>query len=104
MNNQLNIRNLDCNNINSITASSIAKCFEEYNKRFADESIIEHGIGIWDCYFDPNNGKICIVLENGVTIASTKGQDIYYIVTDPETDEERTFYYYQDVDDFISFN
>lgn len=50
----------------------------------------EH-VDIMYCGFNEHSGNVYIALENGVTIASCFGQSVEYIVSDPETDEEKSY-------------
>ena len=56
-------------------ASGLAKCFEAYAENCAGESIFEIG-------FNPSSGIVYIALENGISICSSFGQDVEYLVTD----------------------
>jgi hypothetical protein len=41
--------------------------------------------------FNTSSGYVYIALENGVTIASCFGQSVDYIVSDPDTGEEKFY-------------
>jgi len=65
-----------------------------YAENFACEEIMEEG-------FNANSGYVYLALENGVTIGSLVGGDVEYIVFDNETDEEKFFESYMDLEDYL---
>jgi len=67
-----------------LEAKGKAIIWNAYAENFASEDIMEEG-------FNPNSGYVYLALENGVTIASSFGQDVEFIVYDHETDEEMFF-------------
>lgn len=67
-----------------LEAKGKAIIWNAYADYFASEDIMEEG-------FNPNSGYVYLALENGVTIASSFGQDVELIVYDQETDEELFF-------------
>jgi hypothetical protein len=52
---------------------------------------MEGGIG-----FNENSGIVYIALENGVSICSSFGHDVEYLVTDCEFGDEVFFEFYED--------
>jgi hypothetical protein len=52
-------------------------------------SEVTEPVDIMCCGFNEYSGNIA--LENGVTIASCFGQSVKYIVSDPDTDEEKSY-------------
>jgi hypothetical protein len=65
-------------------AMGLSNVFKAYAEECSREDIIEVG-------FNANSGYVYIALENGITIASSMGQRVEYIVTDFETGEESFF-------------
>jgi len=55
-------------------AQGLAKCFQAYADYALNEYIFEIG-------FNENTGYTYIALENGISIASSMGNDIDYLVT-----------------------
>ena len=55
-------------------AQGLAKCFQAYADYALNEYILEVG-------FNENSGYTYIALENGISIASSMGNDIDYLVT-----------------------
>jgi hypothetical protein len=54
-------------------AQGLAKCFQAYANNSLNEYILEVG-------FNQNSGYTYIALENGISIASSMGNDIDYLV------------------------
>jgi len=54
-------------------------------------SQVPEPVDIMCCGFNTSSGYVYIALENGVTIASCFGQSVDYIVSDPDTDEEKSY-------------
>ena len=52
-------------------------------------------VDIMCCGFNTSSGYVYIALENGITIASCFGQGVKYIVSDPDTDEEKFYKSYE---------
>jgi hypothetical protein len=65
-------------------AKGIGKCFLAYAENCSTEEIMMIG-------FNPNSGYTYIALENGISICSSMGGDVEYLVTDMNSGEE-TFY------------
>jgi galactokinase len=65
-------------------AMGLSNVFKAYAEECSREDIMEIG-------FNANSGYVYIELENGITIASSMGQRVEYIVTDFETGEESFF-------------
>jgi len=65
-------------------ALGLSNVFLAYCDHAAGEPIQEIG-------FNPNSGYVYIALENNVTIASSFGQEVEYIVSDFETGDEAFF-------------
>jgi hypothetical protein len=76
-------------------ALSKASIWERYANYFAGEEIMEEGFNI-------NTGYVYLALENGVTIASCFGQAAEFFVYDEETEEEISFLFYQDLQDYLN--
>lgn len=86
MSNTITIHNFNGDSIPYCEAQGLAKVFQAYADHATNESILEGGIG-----FNENSGIVYIALENGVSICSSFGHDVEYLVTDFE-DGEETFY------------
>jgi len=67
-----------------LEAKGKSRVWMAYADHFASEGIMEEG-------FNPNSGYVYLALENGITIASSFGQEVDYIVYDFDTDEEMIF-------------
>jgi galactokinase len=65
-------------------AMGLSNVFKAYAEECSREDIMEIG-------FNANSGYVYIALENGITIASSMGQRVEYIVTDFESGEESFF-------------
>jgi hypothetical protein len=76
-------------------AMSKSNIWERYANYFAGEEIIEEG-------FNLNSGYLYLALENGVTIASCFGQPAEFFVYDEETEEEISFLFYQDLQNYLN--
>jgi hypothetical protein len=64
-----------------------------YAENFSCVEILEEG-------FNPNSGYVYLYLEIGVTIASLVGGDVEFIIYDDETDAERFFDSYQELEQY----
>jgi hypothetical protein len=64
-----------------LEANGMSKVWEAYAEHYAAEEIMEEG-------FNPNSGYVYIALENGITIASSLGQDVEYLTYNFDNDEE----------------
>lgn len=69
------------NQIAYLEAIGISKCFEAYAKEAGSEEIMQIG-------FNHLSGYVYIALENGISIASSMGQEVDYITSDFRTGEE----------------
>jgi hypothetical protein len=78
----MEIHNLD--NPAFCEAMGLSNVFKAYAEECSREDIMEVG-------FNANSGYVYIALENGITIASSMGQRVEYIVTDFESGEESFF-------------
>ena len=67
-----------------LEAKGKSRVWMAYADHFAGEGIMEEG-------FNPNSGYVYLALENGITIASSFGQEVDFIVYDFDTDEEIIF-------------
>ena len=67
-----------------LEAKSLSKLWESYSENCSREDIFEVG-------FNPNSGYVYIALESNITLVSSFGQDVEYLVTDFETGEETFF-------------
>jgi len=67
-----------------LEAKSLSKLWESYAENCSKEDIFEVG-------FNSNSGYVYIALENNITLVSSFGQDVEYLVTDFETGEETFF-------------
>ena len=90
--NQLTINGLS-NSIAYCEAKGLANCFEQYAS--ISEDIMEVG-------FNPNSGYVYIALENGITICSSMGNEVEFLVTDFETGEETFFDSYEEAETFYN--
>jgi hypothetical protein len=80
----MNLQELIQNGIAYTEAIGLSKCFLAYANNAYDEEIMEVG-------FNPNSGYVYIALENGVTICSSMGQFVEYLITDFENGDESFF-------------
>jgi hypothetical protein len=76
-------------------AMGLSNCFKEYAS--IGEDIMEGGIG-----FNQYSGYVYIALENGITICSSMGGAVEFLVTNPEDGEETFFDYYREAEQFIT--
>ena len=83
------------NSVAYLQAKGKSKIWNVYANHFASEEIIEEG-------FNPNSGYVFVALENGITIASAFGQDVEYIVNDFETDEEKFFDSFEELETYLT--
>jgi len=65
-------------------ALGFSKVFEAYYELTGIEDIMEIG-------FNDNSGIVYIALDNGIAICSAFGNDVEFLVSDPETSEETFF-------------
>ena len=91
MKNTITIHNFNGDSIPYCEAQGLAKVFQAYADHCTNESILEGGIG-----FNENSGIVYIALENGVSICSSFGHDVEYLVTDVEFGGEEFFEFYED--------
>jgi len=83
MSNTITIHNFNGDSIPYCEAQGLAKVFQAYADQATNESILEGGI-------------VYIALENGVSICSSFGHDVEYLVTDFENGDEEFFEFYED--------
>lgn len=76
-------------------ALGLSLCFEAYAEYTAGEYITEVG-------FNPNSGYVYIALEDGISICSMLGNEVEYLVLDPN-DEEHFFGSYEDAQEHLSY-
>jgi hypothetical protein len=76
-------------------AMSKANVWERYANHFGGEEIMEEGFNI-------NTGYVYLALDNGVTIASCFGQPAEFFVYDEETEEEISFLFYEDLQNYLN--
>ena len=69
------------NSLAYLEAKGMSKVWAAYAEHYATEEIMEEG-------FNPNSGYVYIALENGITIASSLGQDVEYLTYNFDNDEE----------------
>jgi hypothetical protein len=67
-----------------LEAKSLSKLWESYSENCSREDIFEVG-------FNENSGYVYIALETNITLVSSFGQDVEYLVTDFETGDESFF-------------
>jgi hypothetical protein len=67
-----------------LEAKSLSKLWEAYSQNCPREDIFEVG-------FNSNSGNVYIALETNITLVSSFGQEVEYLVTDFETGEEEFF-------------
>jgi hypothetical protein len=75
-------------------AKSKAVIWDAYADYFAGEEIMQEG-------FNLNSGYVYLALETGVTIASSFGQSVDFIVYDFEQGEEIIFETYQELNEYL---
>lgn len=73
-----------------LEAKGKSKIWAAYAENCAGEEIMEEG-------FNVNSGYVYLALENGIQIASAFGQDVEFFAYDRYTDEEISFYCYQEL-------
>ena len=74
-------------------AKGLGKCFLAYAENCSREDIMMIG-------FNPNSGYTYIALENGISICSSLGSDVEYLVTNMDNGDETFF---DDYDEAINF-
>lgn len=67
-----------------LEAKSLSKLWAAYSQNCPREDIFEVG-------FNSNSGNVYIALETNITLVSSFGQEVEYLVTDFETGEEEFF-------------
>ncbi len=82
------------NSLAYLEAKGMSKVWEAYAENCAGEEIMEEG-------FNPNSGYVYIALENGITIASSFGQDVEFMAYDFDKDEEVSFYSFDELDNYL---
>jgi hypothetical protein len=82
------------NSLAYLEAKGMSKVWEAYAEHYASEEIMEEG-------FNPNSGYVYIALENGITIASSFGQDVVYIIYDFDTDDEMIFDSFEELEIYL---
>jgi hypothetical protein len=78
-----------------LEAKGKSKVWMAYANHFAGEEILEEG-------FNPNSGYVYIALENGVTIASSFGQDVDFIIYDEEEGQEMFLYSIEELNMYLN--
>ena len=78
-----------------LEAKGKSKVWMAYAEHFASEEILEEG-------FNPNSGYVYIALENGVTIASSFGQDVDFIIYDEEEGQEMFLYSIEELNEYLN--
>lgn len=78
-----------------LEAKGKSKVWMAYAQHFASEEILEEG-------FNPNSGYVYIALENGVTIASSFGQDVDFIIYDEEEGQEMFLYSIEELNMYLN--
>jgi hypothetical protein len=82
------------NSLAYLEAKGMSKVWAAYAEHYAAEEIMEEG-------FNPNSGYVYIALENGITIASSFGQDVEYIIYDFDTDDEMIFDSFEELEIYL---
>lgn len=72
-------------------AQGLAKVFQAYADYCVNEQIMYSGVG-----FNPNSGYVYIALENGISICSSMGQDVEYLVTNFDNGKEDFYDTYEE--------
>jgi hypothetical protein len=98
-NSTIKINNLEYSSIAYCEAKGLGRCFTAYAEHCASEEITEDGIG-----FNPYSGYVYIALENGVSICSSMGQSVEYLVTNFYNGEEYFFDTYKEAVNFDHSN
>lgn len=78
-----------------LEAKGKSKVWMAYAEHFASEEILDEG-------FNPNSGYVYIALENGVTIASSFGQDVDFIIYDEEEGQEMFLYSIDELNNYLN--
>lgn len=78
-----------------LEAKSLSKLWEAYSQNCPREDIFEVG-------FNSNSGNVYIALETNITLVSSFGQEVEYLVTDFETGEEEFFDTIIEANEFLS--
>jgi hypothetical protein len=82
------------NSLAYLEAKGMSKVWKAYAEHYAAEEIMEEG-------FNPNSGYVYIALENGITIASSFGQEVEFIVFNYETGQEDFFYSVEELEIYL---
>jgi hypothetical protein len=77
-----------------LEAKGKSKVWEAYAEHYAAEEIMEEG-------FNPNSGYVYLALENGITIASSFGQEVHFIYYDFDSDEEMIFDSFEELEIYL---
>jgi hypothetical protein len=85
----LNITGFTNASIAYCEAKGLSKCFDAYAENAGREDIMSIG-------FNANSGYTYIALENGISICSSMGNDVEYLVTSFEDGEEFFFDNYEE--------
>lgn len=84
-----------------LDAKSKSIVWAAYAEHFAGEEIMEEG-------YNSSNGVIYMALENGVTIASSFGQDVFFVVFDDSEEKsvygEISFYSINELNEYLNAN
>jgi hypothetical protein len=83
------------NSLAYLEAKGMSKVWAAYAEHYAAEEIMEEG-------FNPNSGYVYIALENGITIASSLGQDVEYLTYNFDTDEEIIFDSFEELIEYLN--
>jgi hypothetical protein len=86
MKSTITINNFNGNAIAYCEAQGLANIFQAYADYAVNESILEDGIG-----FNDKSGIVYLALENGISICSSFGHEVEYLVTNFDNGDE-TFY------------
>lgn len=78
-----------------LEAKGKSKVWEAYAENCSGEEIMEEG-------FNPNSGYVYLALENGITIASSFGQEVDFIFYDFDTDEELFFNSFEEFENYLT--
>jgi hypothetical protein len=81
------------NSICYCESMGLSNCLKEYAS--IGEDIMEIG-------FNPNSGYVYIALENGISICSSFGGEVEFLVTNAEDGEETFFDIYEDAEQFMN--
>lgn len=91
----MNMEYYNLDNPAYLEAKGLAKCWTAYSDYCSREDIMVVG-------FNDQSGYVYIALENGITIGSSFGQDVDYIVSDFNTGEEFFLDEYEEAEDKIT--